>query len=126
MSVSRPPLSLSSRSLGRTHSRVWEALKDGARHAALAGTELASLLLKLAFAMRILKGEMKQARRRYADHKARLERELQNAADVVTRATDKCARARAHWSQVETKGHASSTARDFERNATTIDKVSQS
>lgn len=113
---------------GPTQRALWEQLRESIRFTAQGHNDLSCLLYKVAFAMRIVKGELKQAKRRYQDHKVRLERELQAAQDVVSRAADKSARARAAWLLVEQRGGGVSgqsalSARDYETTARTLDRV---
>jgi len=111
-------------SVGWTHYIAWDVFKESLKYDATVSSDLSLMLFKLAFAMRIVKGELKQAKKRYSEQYIKLERELQAATDAMLKATDKCNRARQLWDLAETKSQAfTATARDYERNAQTIDRV---
>jgi hypothetical protein len=63
--------------------------------------DMQAVLTKLASDLRVTKGELKHSMRRFADHKASLERELKESNDVLLKAHDKRVRARMAFTTVE-------------------------
>ena len=87
--------------VGSGQARVWDVLKGRVSLHARAYADYLSTVYRCTTELRLEKGELKAAVKRYQDHKLRLDKELVAAADVVSRATAKRSKAAAALQAVE-------------------------
>jgi len=87
--------------VGSSQARVWDVLKGRVSLHARAYADYLSTVYRCTTELKLEKGELKAAVKRYQDHKLRLDKELVAAADVVSRATVKRSKATAALAAVE-------------------------
>ena len=87
--------------VGSGQARVWDVMKGQVSLQAKAYADYLSTVYRCITELKLEKGELKAAVKRYQDHKLRLDKELVAAADVVSRATVKRSKAAAALQAVE-------------------------
>ena len=87
--------------VGSGQARVWDVVKGRVSLHARAYADYLSTVYRCTTELRLEKGELKAAVKRYQDHKLRLDKELVAAADVVSKATVKRSKAAAALQAVE-------------------------